>query len=247
MITSSCKSDLLSESKKEKITELNNKAVEMRMTGELSEAEKLYEQAFKIDNTNLSIHSSLLGIYIQKDEIKRAFDFLEDLPEKLKKTDYYFQTKGNLLEYDGKIKEAKEQYKKALELSDIGTIRNEQDLNRLVNYTMLETFAGYKDKAVNRINDVLKFDWLTNDNKEFLETFRNEFEYYQGNGALDFQNKKIIKICTKNLDSLKQILRRNHINITGSSFPIDKNERAEIRIKEKYRSGIEVLGISECD
>ena len=247
MITNSCKSDLSSESKKEKITELNNKAVEMRMSGELSEAEKLYSQAFQMDNTNLNIHSSLLGIYIQKGEIKKAFDFLENLPDKQKRTVYYFQTKGNLFEYDGKIEKAKEQYKVALKLSEIGTIRNEQDLNRLVNYTMLETFAGYKDSAVNRINDALKFDWLTNNNKEFLETFRNEFEFYQGNGALDFQNEKIIKICTTNLDSLKQILSRNHINISGSSSPIGKNERAEIRIKEKYRSGIEVLGIKECD
>ncbi|TKS57202.1 tetratricopeptide repeat protein [Mesohalobacter halotolerans] len=244
---SSCKSDLSSESKKEKITTLNNKAVEMRMNGELSEAEKLYEQAFQIDNTNLNIHFSLLGIYIQKGEIKKAFDFLENLPEKQKKTVYYFQTKGNLLEYDGRIKEAKEQYKKALELSEIGTIRDEQDLNRLVNYTMLETYAGKKDSAVNRINQVLKFDWLTNSNKEYLETFRNEFEFYQDNGALDFQNEKIIKICTTNIDSLKQVLSENHINISGSSFPIGKNDKGEIRIKEKYRSGINLLGIRECD
>jgi tetratricopeptide (TPR) repeat protein len=247
IIFSGCKSDLTQESKREKVIELNNQAIEMRMKGELSKSEKLYMQAFQIDSSNLNIHSSLLGIYVQKGEISIAFDLLERLSEKQKKSVYYFQTKGNLLEYDAKIEKAREFYKLALDFSEIGNIENEEDLNQLVNYTMLETFAGNKESAVHRLNEVLKYDWLNKSNKEFLETFRNEFEYYQGNGALSFQNEKIIKICAENIDSLKQILKKNHINISGSSYPIGINNMAEIRVKEKYRSGIDKLGIKECD
>ena len=243
----SCKNNSLTESDKIKSEKLINKAVDYRIKGDLLESKKLYEKAFELDKTNLNIHQALIGIYVQKGETQKAFKFLDKLSEKQKESVYYYRTKGNLFEYDGKNEKAKEQYKMALDLSEIGKIKNEQDLNKLINYAMLETFAGYKDSAVNRLNEVLKFEWLNKSDKEHLETFRNEFEYYEGNGELGFQNKKVIKICTKNVDSLEQILKENHINISGSSSSLGRNKTAEIRVNEKYRSGIEMLGIKECE
>ncbi len=243
----SCRNGEISEVNKKKATELNNQAVELRMNGELDKAINLYKKAYEIDESNLNVHFSILGIYIQKKEIKKAFDFLDKLSKEQKKTVYYYQTKGNLFEYDGKIDEAKENYKKAYELNEMVEIKNESDLNTLINYTMLETFAGHKEKAVNRINETLKLEWLTEANKDYLETFRNEFEFYQGDGALEFQNEKEFRICTKNIDSLKQILKENHINISGSSSPIGISEFGEIRVNEKFRSKIEKLELKECE
>ena len=243
----SCQNNSVSDANKKKAIELNDQAVDFMMKGEINEAEKLYKQAFEMDKTNLNIHYALLGVYGQKKEIDKAFELLNKLPEKQRKTAYYFQTKGGIFELDGNIEKAKENYVKAYELSEIGEIKNELDLNTLIGYAMIETFAGHKEKAVNRINEMLKTEWLTESNKEYLETFRNEFEFYQGNGAMEFENKTEIKICTKNIDSLERILKKNHINTSGSSSPIGKNKFGKIRVNDKYRSGIEKLGIKECE
>ncbi|WP_397362261.1 tetratricopeptide repeat protein [Olleya sp. R77988] len=243
----SCQNNSVSDADKKKAIELNDQAVELIMKGEINEAEKLYKQAFEIDKTNLNIHYALLGVYGQKKEIDKAFGLLNQLPEEQKKTAYYFQTKGGIFELDGNMEKAKENYVKAYELSEVGEIRNELDLNTLIGYAMIETFAGHKERAVNRINETLKTEWLTESNKEYLETFRNEFEFYQGNGSMEFENKTEITICTKNIDSLKRILKKHHINTSGSSSPIGKNKLAELRVNDKYRSGIEKLGLKECE
>lgn len=247
LITVSCQNNSVSDADKRKALELNDQAVGFMMKGKINEAEKLYTQAFEIDNTNLNIHYALLGVYGQKKEIDKAFDLMNKLPEDQKNTTYYYQTKGGIFELDGNIKKAKENYIKAYELSEIVNIKNEYDLNTLINYSMIETFAGHKEKAVKRINETLKLDWLTERNKDYLETFRNEFEYYQGNGALEFQSKSEMVICTKNIDSLEKVLKKHHINTSGSSFPIGNNQIGEIRINDKYRNGIEKLGIEECE
>ncbi|WP_299016466.1 tetratricopeptide repeat protein [uncultured Polaribacter sp.] len=243
----SCENDGISDKDKKKAIELNNQAVDLRINGKMEEAKKIYEKALKIDGTNLNIRFALIGIYGEEKETEKAFELLEKLPEKQKGTVYYYQAKAGIFELNGDIENAKINYVNAYNLSEIGEIKNEKDLNSLVGYAMIETFSGQKERAVERINKVLKFDWLTENNKEYLETFRNEFEFYQGNGALEFENKTEIRICTKNTDSLKTLLRNNHINISGGSNPIGKNKLSELRINSKFRSAIEKLGIKECE
>ena len=121
-------------------------------------------------------------------------------------------------------------------------MKNEKDLMPLVNYAMLETLSGDNDQAVNRLNKTLNLNWLTESNKEYLATFRNEFEYYQGNGSLEFEPQKDILIKTTNPDSLELTLKENHINISGSSSR-GGNDTTEIYISEKFRRGVERLKI----
>ena len=159
-----------------------------------------------------------------------------------KETENYYQVKGGLFEFNGQKEQAIENYKKALELTDKPKVKDEMDLSPLVNYTMLETLAGKKEQAVSRLNETLDLDWLTESNKEYLETFRNEFEFYQGNGTLEFDPKRDILIKTTNSDSLELVLRENHINISGSSAS-NGNDTTKIYLSEKYRSGINKLNI----
>ncbi|MGH1383640.1 tetratricopeptide repeat protein [Kordia sp.] len=252
LTTIGCKNNTLSEADKLKVTELNNKAIELRIKGEIDKAEELYIKALEIDNTDLNIHYALVGIYMQKKEIDKAFDLLNNLPEDEKKEPYYYQAKGNVYEFDGDLKKAKENYIKAYELSEVIDVIAEEDLGLLVGYATLETFAGYKEKAVDRMNKALKLDWLTKSNKQFLESFRNEFEFYQGKGAKEFSDKDEMTICSKNIDSLTNILKTYHINVAGSSYTSEEiagktKKVGKIRVHKKFSSGIEKLGIKECD
>ena len=147
-----------------------------------------------------------------------------------------------ILDLDGVLVNSKPNMRKALELTDKPKVKVEMDLSPLVNYAMLETLAGKKEQAVNRLNETLDLDWLTKINKEYLETFRNEFEFYQGNGTLEFDLKRDILIKTTNSDSLELILRENHINISGSSSS-NGNDTTEIYLSEKYRTEINKLNI----
>lgn len=240
-IANSCKNSI-SEADKKRVTELNKKAVEYRMNGDLENAKRNYSKAIEIDQTNAFIQYELIGVYIEQDSLDKAFDLLEKIPNEQKETEYYYQVKGGLFEFNGQKGKAVENYKKALELTDKPNVKNEMDLGPLVNYAMLETLAGQKKKAVNRLNEVLKLNWLTESNKEYIETFRNEFEFYQGNGALEFDPKRDILIKTTNSDSLELVLRENHINISGSSSS-NRNDTTEIYLSEKYRNGINKLNI----
>ncbi|WP_430411791.1 tetratricopeptide repeat protein [Kordia sp.] len=248
----SCKNDTISKADKEKVTELNNKAVELRFKGELDKAEKLYEEALEIDNTDVNIHYMLVGIYVQKKEFNKAFKLLEKLPKDQKKSLQYYQIKGGIFEFNGDLKSAKENYSKAYELSEVKEVKTESDLNELIEYAGIETLAGYKEKAVDRINEALQLDWLTESNKESLRVFRNEFEFYQGKGVQGFDRENPITLCTTNIDSLKNVLKQHHINVLGSSFAVGENEiegkqAGEIRVDEKFQSGIDKLGLEECD
>lgn len=252
LLAVSCKNKTPSKADIAKVTELNNKAIELRISGEFTKAEELYKEALELDDTDANIYYALIGIYMQKEEIENAFEILKKLPEREKKTSHYYQTKGNIFEYDGDLKRAKENYIKAYELTEPITVTSENDLGLLAGYASLETFAGYKEKAVQRMNKALKLDWLTESNKEFLENYRNEFEYYQGNGTKEFSDKDELTICSKNIDSLTKVLKTHHINISGSSY-VTKEKAGEttkvgkMRIHKKFSSGIEKLGIKECD
>ena len=234
-IVSSCKNSI-SEADKKRVTELNEKAIEYRMNGDLENAKRNYSKAIEIDQSNTFIRYELIGVYVEQDSLDKAFELLEKIPAEQKETEYYYQVKGGLFEFNGQKEQAIENYKKALELTDKPKVKDEMDLIPLVNYAMLETLAGKKEQAVSRLN------WLTESNKEYLETFRNEFEFYQGNGTLEFDPKRDILIKTTNSDSLQVVLRENHINISGSSSN-NGNDTTEIYLSEKYRTGINKLNI----
>jgi tetratricopeptide (TPR) repeat protein len=239
-----CKNSI-SETDKKRVTELNKKAVEFRMNGDLENAKRNYSKAIEIDQSNTFIRYELIGVYVEQDSLEKAFELLEKIPTKQKETEYYYQVKGGLFEFNGQKEQAIENYKKALELTDKPKVKDEKDLSSLINYAMLETLAGNKEQAVSRLNKALELEWLTENNKEHISTFRNEFEYYQGNGTLEFDPKNDITLKTVNPDSLKSILKENHINISGSSWKGLGNEidTTEIYISEKYRTGIERLNI----
>lgn len=239
-----CK-ESISEADKKRVTELNEMAVENRMNGDLEKSKNYYFQALEIDQSNTFIRYELIGVYVEQDSLDKAFELLEKSPTELKETEYFYQVKGGLYEHIGQKELAIENYKKALELTDKPNVKDEMDLMHLVNYAMLETLSGKKEQAVKRLNNTLGLDWLTESNKEYLETFRNEFEYYQGNGSLEFDPKNDIVIKTTNSDSIKSILKENHINISGSSSS-NGNDTTEIYISEKYRNGIEKLNIKNA-
>lgn len=240
-IASSCKNSI-SEADKKRVTELNEKAVEYRMNGDLENSKRIYSKAIEIDQSNTFIRYELIGVYVEQDSLDKAFELLEKIPYEQEETKYNYQVKGGLFELNGQKEQAIENYKKALELTDKPKVKVEMDLSPLVNYAMLETLAGKKEQAVNRLNETLDLDWLTKINKEYLETFRNEFEFYQGNGTLEFDLKRDILIKTTNSDSLELILRENHINISGSSSS-NGNDTTEIYLSEKYRTEINKLNI----
>lgn len=236
-----CKNSI-SDADKKRITQLNEKAVEYRMNGDLENAKRNYSQAIEIHQANGFIRYELIKVYVEQDSLEKAFELLEKVPTDLKETEYYYQVKGGLYEQQGEKVKAIENYIKALELADKPDVKDEMDLMSLVNYAMLETITGKKEQAVNRLNKTLAFNWLTESNKKYIETFRNEFEFYQGNGSLEFDPKRDILINTTNSDSLKSILKENHINISGSSSS-NGNDTTEIYVSEKYRIGINKLNI----
>lgn len=243
----SCQNNSVSEADKKKAIELNDQAVELIIDEKVEEAQNLYEQAHEIDKSNPLIHRSLIGVYVKTKEFDKAFELLEELPEEIKNSAYYYQAKGGIFEMKGDMGKAQENFIKAYEVSELDEIESEIDLNTLVNYAMAEAVAGHKQRALNRLNEALKTDWLKENHIEFLETFRNEVEFYKGTGSMDFGKEKEIKICTTNIDSLVGGLKKHHINISGSSSAFGGNEMGNISVTEKYRSGIEKLGLKECE
>lgn len=240
-IASGCKKSI-SEADYNQITELNEKAVQYGMENNLEKAKEFYAQALAIDKSNSTIRYALIAIFVQQDSMEKAFEVLEKTPVKQKETEFYYQIKGELFEHTGAKQQAIESYKNALKLAKKPKVKDEMDLMPLVNYAMLETLSGKKEQAVNRLNKSLKLNWLTESNKEYIITFRNEFQFYQGNGTLEFDPKSDILIKTTNPDSLKSILKENHINISSSSFS-HGNDTTEIYLSEKYRDGINKLNI----
>ena len=240
-IAISCKNSI-SETDKNRVTELKEKAVEYRMNGDLENAKRNYTKAIEIDQSNTFLRYELIGVYVEQDSLNKAFKLLEKIPSEQKESEYYHQVKGGLFEQNGQIEKAIESYIKALKLMDKPKVNDEMDLMTLVNYAMLETLSGEKERAVSRLNKTLELNWLTESNKEYITTFRNEFEFYQGNGSLEFDPKRDILIKTTNADSLKSVLKENHINISGSSWS-NGNDTTEIYLSEKYRIGINKLNI----
>ena len=232
----------LSEADKKRVGELNERAIKYRIDGDLEKAKELYSTAIEIDPSNPHLRYDLIGIYVQQDSLSKAFGLLEKVPKEQKETAYYYQVKAGLFEHSGQKQEAIENFKMALKLTEKPDVKNEKDLMPVVNYAMLETLSGDKAQAVARLNETLDLGWLTQSNKDYVATFRNEFEYYQGNGSLEFEPQRDILIKTTNHDSLELILKENHINISGTSSS-GGNDTTEIYISEKFRKGVEKLKI----
>ncbi|WLD23989.1 tetratricopeptide repeat protein [Flavobacterium dauae] len=241
-----CKKSI-SETDKKQAVELNNKAVEFRMNNDLEKAKEHFAKALEIDPTDFSVRHQLIGIYTQQDSLSEALEILDKVPSEQKNTSNFYQTKGNLYDYSKQKNKAIENYRKALELTELPkSFNKELDLNDLLNYAMLETLAGKKEQAVNRLNKALKLNWLTENNIEHLEFFRNEFEFYQGSGSAEFDSEDEVYIKTTNTDSLISILKKNHINVSGSvnvSNSNFKNDTAELFVSKKYINVINKLGI----
>jgi len=209
---------------------------------EYEKAKRLYFQAINLDERNFRVRQKLIGVYAEQDSLHKAMDILEKMPEEQKNEAFYFQLKAGLLDYSGQKESSIKFYKKAIVLIDEPTVKNETNLFALIDYAMLETLAGQKRKAVNRLNESLKLNWLTDDSKRYIEDFRNEFEFYQGNGSHEFEPKRDLLILTTNSDSLELILRENHINISGSSTGA-RGDTTEIYLSEKFRKGLRQLNI----
>jgi len=242
----SCGRNSISEADRKKALELNNEAVQLVLKRDTLKAKELYIQAKNLDPDNWAYRGTLIGIYSREKEFEKAFGLLEELSEKQKNSVAYYQAKANIHDMKGELKKAKENYMEAYSRIEGINIKNEMDLNTLIVNTTLQTLAGQKDKAVEEINGTLELDWLTPQNIEFLERFRNEFEFYQGGGFKEFDFQRDIEICTKNVDSLKKVLRNNHINPSGSSSTVGEYG-GSIFIANKFRKGIENLGLKECN
>lgn len=241
-----CKKSI-SEADKKLAVELNNKAIDYRMNNDLENAKKYFIKSLEIDPTDFSVRHQLIGIYTEQDSLSKAFEILDKIPSEQKNSQNFYQTKGNLYDYSKQKNKAIENYKKALELTELPkSLNKELDLNDLLNYAMLETLSGKKEQAVNRLNKALKLDWLTENNREYLESFRNEFEFYQGGGNAEFDSEDRLYIKTTNADSLISILKNNHINVSGSVSVSNnnfKNDTTELFVSKKYADAIYKLGI----
>ena len=229
----------ISEADKQKATELHNLALDKRITGDLEKAKSYYLQAFELDNSSISTHSQLLSIYIEQDSIEKAFDFLEQVENK-QNSIYYFQTKAGLYQLQNEEEKASKCYKKAFGLFKLPTVEKSEDLFSLVSYATLETLSGNKEKAIERLNNALQIEWLSQSDIEYLTTMRNECEFYSGDLRLFDSKENEIIIKTTNLDSTKAILSEKHINISGTTSS-SAHDTVEIRISPKFKGAVEEL------
>lgn len=241
-----CNQKSVQETERKKAFTLSKKADENLINNDTTKAIKLYQKALKIDNKNLHYIFKLAGIYSVQKNFDKAIELIETIPESEKNTAFYYQFKGNIYDFKGEFGKAKYNYKKAFEKMDLKELKNEYDLNQLVNYTMLETLSGLKESAVERLNQAMNLKWLTDKNIEYLTIFRNEFEFYQEDGISSFNPKKEIKICTDNVEDLKKTLKLNHVNISSCNFS-EPNLNGTIFISKKFGKKIEKLNIKPCN
>ncbi|AXG74311.1 hypothetical protein DVK85_08745 [Flavobacterium arcticum] len=239
----SCNQNKISDTDIKKAQKLSKEGMEYSLSGEKEKALEKYKEAFKINSKNLNYLSYIIGIYVEQKDFKKAFETLEELPVEDKKSVFYYQTKAAIYALKKDYKSAKLNFQKAYKTAEpIGAsdIEDEYDLMPLTGHAMLETYAGHKDKALERLNETLKLDWLSESNIMYIEQIRNEIEYYRDIRFDDFSFSDDITICTTNVDSLEKILYKNHINSTGSS------SSGKIYIAEKFRRGLNKLNITPC-
>ena len=110
--------DAISEADKKRVTELNERAIEYRMNGDLEKAKELYSTAIDINPSDPFILYDLIGVFVQQDSLTKAFELLEKVPKEQKGTAHYYQLKAGLFEHNGQKEEAIANSKKALKLTE---------------------------------------------------------------------------------------------------------------------------------
>ena len=247
LIFVSCKNNNTSDLDIARGIEHNNQAIEFILIGEIDKAKESYLEAIRIDKFEVSYYYELTKLYNKEKQYIESAKLLESMPIELQTTELYYIAKGRTLEAQNEIKLAVENYKKALDLNDKISINNELDLMSFTGFATLLTVTGQKEIALKEINNVLEKKWLSESNIEYLNPIRNEIEFYQGNGFKDFEITNEIKICTDNPDSLKNVLNKKHINISGVFYKYEGNQNSYLTVGEKFRKGIEKLNLKTCD
>ncbi|MBE99566.1 MAG: hypothetical protein CMP77_06245 [Flavobacterium sp.] len=215
--------------------------------GKFEEAALKFEEAYKTNTDNFDYLMHAIESYNQKGEYEKSLNLLEKYSSDHTDSPVYFQLKAGVYQLMGDMKSAKQNIQKAYEVwepIEINDLNNESDLMPLTGYAMLEAGAGYQQKALQRMNDALKLEWLSERNKEYLQQIRNEIEYYDSKSSTILEYTNDIIICTTNLDSLKAVLFKNHINVSGSSFK--EKQAGKVYVAERFRRGIEKLNITPC-
>src|SRR5690606_7157263 len=123
-IASSCKNSI-SEADKKRVTELNEKAVEYRMNGDLENAKRNNSKSSEICQIINVILDELSGIYVKQDSLDKAIERIEIIPTRQKETEYYKKVKGGLFEFNGHKELAVENYKKSPDLPVIPKVKVE--------------------------------------------------------------------------------------------------------------------------
>jgi hypothetical protein len=216
--------------------------------GKFEEAALKFEEAYKTNSDNFDYLVHAIESYNQEGEHEKSLQLLKKYAERYEDSPIFFQQKASVYQQMGDIKSAKQNIRKAYEVwepIEINDLNNEVDLMPLTGYAMLEATAGYQQKALQRMNDALKLEWLSESNKKYLHRVRNEIEYYGINSNMIPEYTNDITICTTNIDSLEAVLFKNHINVSGSS---SKGKQAgKVYVAERFRRGIEKLNFTPCE
>lgn len=215
--------------------------------GKFEEAALKFEEAYKTNTDNFDYLMHAIENYNQEGEYEKSLQLLERYSADYTDSPVYFQLKAGVYQLMGDMKSAKQNIQKAYEVwepIEINDLNNESDLMPLTGYAMLEAGAGYQQKALQRMNDALKLEWLSERNKDYLQQIRNEIEYYDSNSSIILEYANDIIICTTNIDSLKAVLFKNHINISGSSSR--EKQAGKVYVAERFRRGVEKLNITPC-
>ena len=61
------------------------------MNGDLENAKKSYLKAIEIDQSDTFIRYELIGVYVEQDSLKKAFELLEKVPVEQKKRNITFK------------------------------------------------------------------------------------------------------------------------------------------------------------
>ena len=233
LLMTNCTNQTTNTKDEQLLDSLWNQAISVR---DMALKEELLDSAISLDPSNILYFTTLAGIYSQTDRMTEAIQMLDDLPDEMKSTPIYFETRGTLSELAGEMDKAIEYFRKAYLLFEPLEIKAETDLLLLGNYAQLKTLAGEKEAAVALLNETLQLDWLSSANREHIELIRNELEFYTGNGSLKMFEDSFFVIKTDYPDSLEILLRENHVNVRGYSSD-------GLHVSEKFRSRVMELGI----
>lgn len=223
--------------KEVQINNLLNKAVDYSVSMKIDSAEFCYQTALRIDKNSFPIITNYVSFLINNKEYEKALSTLENLSEKDKTSEIYFSLRGQILEYTGKLDEAKTLYKQQFGQLEYFEPKNSNDLLIYTGYLMLETLAGKSDLALRKCNNLLSQNWISQNDSMILIPFRNEVEYYDGNGFLSFISidTNEINFCIQK-DKIEEIREKFHINFKSI---ITYDEYTKVSVNQKFRKVLE--------